>query len=103
MSNGIFRHWNAEILRNGSADDGKGILLLQFPASLHRGRPGKKWNLFTGVVGTGIGRIIAVIRRQNQQQQVEQFLQAAESLKKLGFTTQELAALLQQKEEASHD
>ena len=46
---------------------------------------------------------IAVIRRQNQQQQVEQFLQAAESLKKLGFSTQELAALLQQKEEASHD
>ena len=46
---------------------------------------------------------IAVIRRQNQQQQIGQFLQAAESLKKLGFTTQELAALLQQKEEASHD
>ena len=46
---------------------------------------------------------IAVIRRQNQQQQVEQFLHAAESLKKLGFSTQELAALLQQKEEASHD
>ena len=46
---------------------------------------------------------IAVIRRQQRQQEVEQFLQAAESLKKLGFTTQELTALLEQKEEASHD
>ena len=46
---------------------------------------------------------IAVISRQKRQQETDRFLQAAESLKKLGFSTQELAALLQQKEEASHD
>ena len=46
---------------------------------------------------------IAVIRRQQRQQEVELFLQAANRLRALGFTTQELTALLEQKEEASHD
>ena len=46
---------------------------------------------------------IAVISRQKRQQETDRFLQAAQSMRKLGFTTQELAALLQQKEEASHD
>ena len=46
---------------------------------------------------------IAVIRRQQRQQEVELFLQAADRLRALGFTTQELTALLEQKEEASHD
>ena len=46
---------------------------------------------------------IAVIRRQQRQQEVEHFLQAANHLRALGFTTQELTALLEQKEEASHD
>ena len=46
---------------------------------------------------------IAVIRRQQRQQEVELFLQAANRLRALGFTTQELTAFLEQKEEASHD
>ena len=46
---------------------------------------------------------IAVIRRQQRQQEVELFLQAADRLRALGFTTQELTAFLEQKEEASHD
>ena len=46
---------------------------------------------------------IAVIRRQQRQQEVEHFLQAANRLRALGFTTQELTAFLEQKEEASHD
>ena len=46
---------------------------------------------------------IAVIRRQQRQQQVEHFLQAANRLRALGYTTQELTAFLEQKEEASHD
>ena len=46
---------------------------------------------------------IAVIRRQQRQQEIAHFLQAANRLRALGFTTQELTALLEQKEEASHD
>ncbi|MGM9556745.1 MAG: GntR family transcriptional regulator [Oscillospiraceae bacterium] len=45
---------------------------------------------------------IAVISRQKRQQETDRFLQAAQSMRKLGFTTQELIAFLQ-KEEEPHD
>ena len=45
---------------------------------------------------------IAVISRQKRQQETDRFLQAAQSMRKLGFTTQELIVLLQ-KEEEPHD
>ena len=45
---------------------------------------------------------IAVISRQKRQQETDRFLQAAKSMRKLGFTTQELIAFLQ-KEEEPHD
>ena len=45
---------------------------------------------------------IAVISRQKRQQETDRFLQSAQSMRKLGFTTQELIVLLQ-KEEEPHD
>ena len=43
-----------------------------------------------------------VFKGQKRQQETDRFLQAAQSMRKLGFTTQELIVLLQ-KEEEPHD
>ncbi len=54
----------------------------------------------------GKGSFVAdarAIGRQQRQQQIEAFEHAAGRLRQLGFTTQELIALLQQQEEETHD
>ena len=65
-ADGALGHGHPEVFRNGGPDDGKAVLIRQ-PASRHARRPRQQGHRFPGVVGAGVGGVVAVVRREQEQ------------------------------------
>ena len=67
ISNGSFRHFYTEIICYSSANDGKGIGLREFSATFHCFGVCQERYFFSGVVGSGIGRIVSMVCGDNEK------------------------------------